>query len=158
MIQHILAYVTALLLIWISTRTVLVWPHRVKYSLTQYKGRASDINPDIYPKNEEGGGLFPLPSFLWIIINVTHLMLRVASLPASLYLLKASYLNKSISCLSLCLLLNSTFAKTQRTWTSVSPDTSWVILIKKLWAQIPIWVLAGFKFWHVGLSPSLGSG
>ena len=36
--------VTTLLLIWISTRTVLVWPHRLKYSLSGYQGGYSDVS------------------------------------------------------------------------------------------------------------------
>ena len=46
------------------------------------------------------------------------------------HLSHVSYIKKSTSCLSLCLLLNSFCTETQRTWTSVSPDTRWVILIK----------------------------
>ena len=42
--------------------------------------------------------------------------------PARLHLSQASYPNKSISCLSLWLLLNSFCVEAQRTWTSVSPD------------------------------------
>ena len=44
MIQHTLAYVTTLLLIWISTNTVLFWPHSVKHSLTQHKREASGVS------------------------------------------------------------------------------------------------------------------
>jgi len=51
--------------------------------------------------------------------------------PACLYLSWDSYFKKSISCLSLCFSLNSFCAETQRTWTSVSPDTRWVILKNK---------------------------
>ena len=36
----IFAYVTTLLLIWISTMTIVVWPCRVQYSLTGYQGGA----------------------------------------------------------------------------------------------------------------------
>ena len=42
-IQHILAYVTTLPLMWISTMTVLVWIHRVTYSHIWYEGGASDV-------------------------------------------------------------------------------------------------------------------
>ena len=58
---------------------------------------------------------------------------------ALLHLLQASYVNKSASCLSLCLLLNSFCAERQRTWASLSPETRCVILVGWLW------VLAGFK-------------
>ena len=37
--------------------------------------------------------------------------------------------NKSISCLSFFLSLNFFYGETWRTWTSVRPDTGWVILI-----------------------------
>ena len=47
-------------------------------------------------------------------------------------------LNKSISYLSLCLSLNSFCSETQRTWSSVSPDTRWVILMKRPCIQVPI--------------------
>ena len=57
------------------------------------------------------------------------------------------FLNKSISYLPLCLSLNSFCTKTQKTWTSVSPDTRWVIIIKRWW----VWAQSGF--W-LGLSPS----
>ena len=65
-----------------------------------------------------------------------------------------SYIKKSTSSLSLCLLLNSFCTETQRTWTSISPGTRWVILIKtgfrsqsefwpdsspSTWVQVPIW-------------------
>ena len=64
-------------------------------------------------------------------------------------------LNKSTSYLLLCLPLNFFCAETQRNWASVSPDTRWVILIKRPWVQVPIWVLAGFESWPVGSSPNL---
>ena len=54
-------------------------------------------------------------------------------------------LNKSISYLPLCLSLNSFCTKTQKTWPSVSPDTRWVIIIKRWWVRVPVRVLAGFK-------------
>ena len=59
--------------------------------------------------------------------NVGHLIL----LPAHLYPSEVTYFNKSISCLSLCLSLNSFCAEALITWVSVSPDVRWVILIKK---------------------------
>ena len=46
------------------------------------------------------------------------------------HLSHVSYIKKSTSCLLLCLLLNSFCTETQRTWTSVSPDTGWVIIVK----------------------------
>ena len=54
-------------------------------------------------------------------------------------------LNKSISYLPLCLSLNSFCTKTQKTWPSVSPDTRWVIIIKRWWVRVPVRVLAGFE-------------
>ena len=53
--------------------------------------------------------------------------------PACLHLLQASYINKSISCLTLCLLLNSFCAETQTTWATLSQGIRWVILIKRPW-------------------------
>jgi len=44
LIQHILVYVTTLVLIRISIATVLVWPHRVKYCLTPKERGASDVS------------------------------------------------------------------------------------------------------------------
>ena len=35
--------------------------------------------------------------------------------------------------------LNSFCAETQRTWASVSPDTRWVITIKRPWVRVPAW-------------------
>ena len=46
-------------------------------------------------------------------------------------------LNKSTSCLSVCLSLNCFCAETQRTWASVSPDTRCMILIKRPWVRVP---------------------
>ena len=40
----------------------------------------------------------------------------------------------------------------------LSPAIRYVILIKKLWVQVPVWVLIRFEFQPVGLSPSLGLG
>lgn len=36
--------VTTIQLIWISTMTVLVWPHRVRYCLTGYQGGSNDVS------------------------------------------------------------------------------------------------------------------
>lgn len=81
--------------------------------------------------------------------------------------------NKS-TYLSLCLSLKSFCAKTWRTWTSVSPGTRCIILIKKKqwvrvgsqfgfwpnmrpspWVGVLIWVLVGFESQHLGLNPNL---
>ena len=45
------------------------------------------------------------------------------------------YLNKSTSYPSLCLSLNSFCDETSRTWASLSPETSCVISVKRLWVQ-----------------------
>ena len=84
----------------------------------------------------------PAPSLLSLDDKtVAQLIFRgSASLPARLHLSQASYPNTSISCLSLCLSLNSFCAETQRTRASVSPDNREVILIQKLWGQVPVWV------------------
>ena len=89
--------------------------------LSGYQGGAST------PRKEETG--FPDPHPPWMTNCSPPDPGGRASLPACLHLLQASYLNKSISCLSLCLLLNSFCPETWRTWASVSPDTGWVILI-----------------------------
>ena len=44
-------------------------------------------------------------------------------------------LNKPTSYLSLCLLLNSFWGETLRTWASLSAETRYVISVKRLWAQ-----------------------
>ena len=48
--------------------------------------------------------------------------------------------------------------ETKRIWTSVIAETMGVILIKRQWVQVPIWVLTGFKFQPrcSNSSPSLG--
>lgn len=64
-----------------------------------------------------------------------------ASLSARLHFLQASYVNKSMSRLSLWLSLNSFCAETWRTWTSVRPDTRterdiwWILLALHLREQ-----------------------
>ena len=58
--------------------------------------------------------VFSLPLFSFINCSPFNPRGRVPS-PAHLHLLQVSYINKSISCLSLCLLLNSFCAETQRT-------------------------------------------
>ena len=65
--------------------------------------------------------------------------------PAYLHLLQASYINKSISCLTLCLLLNSFCAETQTTWATLSQGIRWVILIKRpcFKSQTGIWGVVG---------------
>ena len=57
------------------------------------------------------------------------------------------HLNKSTSYPPLCLSLNSFCNETSRTWASLSPETSCVISVKRLWVQS----LSGF--W-LGSSPS----
>ena len=105
-------------------QAVLVWPQRVKFSLIWYKGGANDIS--LRKK-----AVFPHSPVSLNYKNVAHLILVAKPPPTCLYPSQAPYLNKSISCLSLCLSLNSSCAETQRTWASVSPDPRWVILMKK---------------------------
>ena len=47
--------------------------------------------------------------------------------------------------LPLCLSLNSSCDETYRTWASLSPETGYVISMKRQWIQVPVWVLAGLK-------------
>ena len=144
--------VTTLLPIWRSAMIILVWPHRVRHSPARYEGGASDVSLTSTWRRQS---FPPLPlSFDYKI--VAHLILGAEPplLPAC-YLSQASYINKSTSCLSLCLSLNSFCTETQRTWASVSLDTSWVILIKRPWVQVPIRVLAGLESQHVGSSSNL---
>lgn len=61
---------------------------------------------------------------------VAHFSLRAEPPHARLPISEASYINKSISCLSLCLSVNSFCTETQRSWASVSPDTKWVNELK----------------------------
>ena len=69
---------------------------------------------------------------------------------------KVLSLNKSISYLSLFILLNSFCDQTQRTWTLLISETRYVISIKKQLVQVPICVLTGFESQSIDLSPSLG--
>ena len=69
---------------------------------------------------------------------------------------KVLSLNKSISYLSLCILLNSFCDRTQRTWALLISETRYVILIKKQFVQAPVCVLTGFESQPIDLSPSLG--
>ena len=96
---YITAHVTILLLIWVSTLTVLVWPHRAKYSLTQYERGAKDVRLTSTCRMRKVV-FFPSPLSL-DYKNVAHIILRAK--PACLYPSQVSYLNKSISCLLLCL-------------------------------------------------------
>ena len=93
---------------------------------------------------------FPLPTFLGLCNSSPPNPWGSASLSARLHLSQASCLNTSISCLSLCLSLNSFCAETQRTWASVSPVTRWEILISKsgFKSQPEIWLgLSQRHFW-----------
>ena len=83
---------------------------------------------------------------LFSIINCSPLNPR-GRVPSSahLHLLQVSYINTSISCLSLCLLLNSFCAETQRTWASVSPDTRCYLVAQSLscvWLFATPWTVA----------------
>ena len=110
--------VTTLLLIWISTMTVPVWPHRVKYSLTGCKGEATDISLMSTRRMRKKAVVFPF-ALIWDYKNVAHLILGQSFFPCLLTciphrclikkkkVLLKKCLNKSISCLSFCLLLNS---------------------------------------------------
>ena len=119
--------------------TPQLWQHQILYPTVQ--GQDSSLCPgsaEMLPiplqhsrtRRKRKRQSFPPPHFPWIIENIAHLILGVeppclsTSIPS-----QGSYLNKSISCLSLCLLMNSFCNEMQRTWASVSPDTRWVILI-----------------------------
>ena len=56
-------------------------------------------------------------------------------------------LNKPTSYLSLCLLLNSFWGETLRTWASLSAETRYVISVKRQWLQVPIWVTQYHMDW-----------
>ena len=134
--QHILASVPTLLLTWISTITVLVWPHRIKYSFTQYRG-ASEVS--LASTRRRRKKVVFSPSLLSLDYkNVAQLILR-AELP----------------CLPICIpykcpiLINAFLAyyfvshwipsalRYKKIWASVSLDTRWVILISKTMGSSP---------------------
>ena len=75
MIQHILAYVTTLLLIWMSAMTVLIWLYGIKYPLTWYKGRANDISLTSTQRTRKKAVFSPSPLSL-DYKNVAHLILK----------------------------------------------------------------------------------
>ena len=93
-------------------------------SLTHSDGFFELLTHSDLPKSPKFPSLSMVPywDFCLCLLHLYHLL-------AHLHLSQASYLNKSISCLPLCLLLNSFCAEAQRTWTSVNPDTRRVILI-----------------------------
>ena len=148
-IQRILVYVTIFLLIGVSTLTVLVWPHRVKYSSTWYKGGANDVSL-MSTWRMRKKAVFSCSPFSLDHKNAAHLILG-AEPPCLPACIPHKHPNKSVSCLWLCLLLNSFCSETQRTWVSVSRDPRCLILIKQnkqtknhthkqTWVQVPIWV------------------
>ena len=69
MIQHVLASAIIFLLMWLSTRMVLLWPHRVDCSYLIRR-----CKPDVYLKNEEEGGLSGSP--LSLVTDTVHLIPR----------------------------------------------------------------------------------
>ena len=99
-IQHIWAYATTLLLIWISAMTVLVWSHRVRYSLTGYKGGANDVSLTTSTWRKRKTWSFPTPHFPWTIKMQFTKSLGQCFFACPLYPSQVSYLNKSISCTS----------------------------------------------------------
>ena len=85
-ILYILAYVTTLLLIGISTVIVPVWPHRFKYSLTNYEGGDNDVSMTSTPLEKEEEAVLSLSLLSLDYKNVAHLLLRAepSHLPACL--------------------------------------------------------------------------
>ena len=75
----------------------------------------------------------------WRPVPGTHL--RPGAWPSSCTLFSCNLftkvINKSISYLSLCLSLNSFCAETWRTWASLSPETSCVVSVGRLWVGVP---------------------
>lgn len=142
--------VTTLSLTWIGAIIILDWCHKVTQSPAQYERGAGDLSLMAIWRRQS----FPTPPLSFDYKIVANLILEGrAPLSTHLHLSIAYYVNKSNSCLSFCLSLNSFYVETQRT--SVSPDSMWVVLIKRFWVQVLIRALARFESWHVGSSPCL---
>ena len=110
---------TSLLLIWSSCTVIQVWPHKVRHSPAPNELGGSDVS---LTSIQRGQSFLVLHFPLTIKCIPFNLPGRVPS-PAFLHLLRASYTTKSISCLTLCLLLNSVCTETQTTWATVCPGT-----------------------------------
>ena len=138
-----------------TTVKILVWPFRVRLSPAWYTPSSSFVSRSFTPWRKWSSPPPSPPHFLWLW-NCSPLNPRGrAPQPAHLCLLQATYINKSISFLSLCLLLNSFYAETQSTWASVSPDSRWVIPMKWRWVGVPRSVLPGSESQDMGLNPNL---
>ena len=144
--------VTTISLTWIGAIIILDWRPKVTQCPAQYERGAGDVSLMAIWRRQS----FPTPPLSFDYKIVANLILESrAPLSTHLYLSIASCVNKSNSCLSFCLSLNSFYIESQRTWSSVSPDSRWVVLIKTLSVQVWIRALARFESWHVDSRPSL---
>ena len=78
-------------------------------------------------------------NFTWLPVPRT--CVRPATLPCSHTSFSCNFfpkdINKSISCLSLCLPLSSFCTEIWRTGVSLNPETSCTVSVRRLWVQVP---------------------